>query len=145
MAIRPLIKKIAVSIVIICLGILAGAQLRDTASATALLSDEMIPKTKNEQPLPMHPNATWGYCFPESVATYTTRVHIKCVAAIGGIQYFAVPTSDSKNAARILATLLTAHASGNPTSVLYEPADTSNLPPGCEESDCRLLLAVAFE
>jgi hypothetical protein len=145
MTIRPLIKKMFVYIVFICLGILAGAQLSGKASAIAPSPDEMIPKTTNQQPVPMYPNATWGYCFPESVATYITRVHIKCAAAIGTIQYFAVPTSDSKNAARILATLLTAHASGNPTSVLYDLSDTSNLPPGCYASDCRLLLAVAIE
>ncbi len=145
MAIRPLIKKVFVYVVRICLGILAGAQLRGTASATAPSLGEMVPETSNQGPVPMYPNAVWGYCVPLNVTTYISRVHVKCTAAIGSIQYFAVATSDSKNAARILATLLTAHAAGKPTSVLYEPLDTSNLPPGCWEGDCRLLLAVAVE
>jgi hypothetical protein len=145
MAIRPLIKKVFVYVVIVCLGVLAGAQLKGTATATAPSSDAVFSKTKKHQPVPMYPNAQWEPCVPDSVATYNTRVHVKCTVPIGGIEYFAVPTSDSKHAARMLATMLTAHAAGKPTSVLFDPADTSNLPPGCLVADCRLLLAVAIE
>jgi hypothetical protein len=72
-------------------------------------------------------------------------MHIRCAADIEGIWYFAVPTSDSKHAARMLATMLTAHATGQWTSVLFDPMDTSNLPPGCLETDCRLLLAIEIQ
>jgi hypothetical protein len=145
MEIKSTIRKVAVYLVIICLGILAGTQLRGTASATALSPDEMVSQARTEQAVLMSPNAEWHLCVPESVATYTTRIHIECATAIGNIKYFAVPTSESKHAARMLATMLTAHAAGMTASILFEPDDTSDLPPGCLEADCRLLLAVAVE
>lgn len=142
MEINSVIKKSFVYIAVICLSILAGAQLRETASATAPSGDEIGSQLRIEQPAPMAPNTHWAYCVPDRVATYTTRLHIKCASAINGIYFFAVPTSDSKHAARMLATMLTAHAAGLPTWVLFDPDDTSNLPPGCLETDCRLLLAI---
>lgn len=94
--------------------------------------------------LPASPNAVWTSCTPENIAAYTTRVHVKCTAAVGGIQYFAVSTSNAAFAARTLSVLSTAQVAGRTLNILYEPDDTSNLPPGCMESDCRALLAASF-
>ena len=145
MEVKSVIKKAFVYIVIICLGILAGAHMRGTASATAPSGEEIGAQIRNGQPAPMVPNEQWSYCVPDRVATYTTRMHIRCAAAINGIYFFAVPISDSKHAARMLATMLTAQAAGLPTRVLFDPDDTSNLPPGCLETDCRLLLAIEID
>lgn len=88
---------------------------------------------------------TWNStCVPAGVAVYTTRIHIKCTAAVGGISYFAVSTADKDHAARVLNTISTAQALGRTVSILYDPAVISNLPTGCQSSDCRTLLAVGF-
>jgi len=58
--IRPLTRKILWYIVPVILGILASAQVSGKASATAPLPDEMIPKTTNQQPLPMYASASWS-------------------------------------------------------------------------------------
>jgi hypothetical protein len=145
MAIQPWIKKAFIYFVIICLGILVGTQFGGTASATAPSISDVEPGSLSVDSVPMSPTQQWSLCFPDKVATYTTRLHIKCATDIDGIYFFAVPISDSKHAARMLATMLTAHATGQWTSVLFDPADTSNLPPGCLAVDCRLLHAIEIQ
>lgn len=89
--------------------------------------------------------ATWHTtCVPEGVVVYTTRVHIKCTAPVGGMSYFAVSTEDKDHVARVLNTLSIAQALGRTVSILYDPAITTNLPPGCQQNDCRTLIAVGF-
>jgi hypothetical protein len=88
--------------------------------------------------------ATWISCTPANIATYDSRVHVKCSAAVGGIQYFAAPTSDSENAARILSVISTARVAGRTLSILYDPADLSGASYGCLTDDCRPIIAVAF-
>jgi hypothetical protein len=88
--------------------------------------------------------ATWISCTPENIATYDVRVHVKCSAAVGGIQFFAAPTSDPENAARILSVISTARVAGRTLSILYDPDDLSGASYGCLTDDCRPISAVAF-
>jgi hypothetical protein len=44
----------------------------------------------------------------------------------------------------MLSLLSTALVAGQPLSVLYDPANTSDLPPACLAADCRLLIAAAM-
>jgi hypothetical protein len=95
--------------------------------------------------LSVEPAQTWVGCTPDSVASYNTRIHVRCTASVGGISYWAVSTENPAHAARMLSVLSTAKVGGRTLSLLYDPADTSNLPPGCLVSDCRLLLAAAIQ
>jgi hypothetical protein len=90
---------------------------------------------------PDSPDAVY-VCTPNYVGVFSTRVHVLCtVAAPGGIIYFAAPTSDSKNAARILSVILTAKALGKNLQIYYDTAgDGSTF--GCQTSNCRPINAI---
>jgi len=98
------------------------------------------------QPLPaaLEPDSpqTVYVCTPAYIGAFKTRVHVRCtVAAAGGIIYFAAPTSDSKNAARILSIMLTAKALGKNLQVYYT-ATASGASFGCQTGDCRPIDAI---
>ncbi len=89
--------------------------------------------------------AVWYRCTPANVASYTSRIHVKCtVAAGGGIQYFAYPARDTANASRFLSLLSTATVAGKQVDILYDPADTSGAAYGCAAGDCRPIIGVAL-
>jgi len=83
-------------------------------------------------------------CTPEEVGVFGNRVVVRCAAAVGGILYFALPTTDAPHAARILSLLSTAHVAGRTLMLTYEPTDTSGPSFGCAANDCRLLLGARF-
>jgi hypothetical protein len=83
-------------------------------------------------------------CTPVEVAAFKERVHVKCAAAVGGILYFAAPTSDVAHAARILSLISTAQVAGRTLGIKYDPADTKGSSFGCGKSDCRTIIAVSF-
>lgn len=87
---------------------------------------------------------TWISCVPAGVVTYRIRVHVHCAAAVGGISYFAVSTTDSAYAARVLSTISAAQLAGRTLSILYDPSDLSGASIGCQTNDCRLILGVGF-
>ena len=87
---------------------------------------------------------TWISCVPVGVVTYRIRVHIHCAAAVDGISFFAVSTTDTAYAARVLSTISTAQVAGRTLSILYDPADLSGASIGCQTNDCRLILGVGF-
>src|SRR4030042_787678 len=61
-------------------------------------------------------------CTPSYIGAFSTRVHVLCTApAPGGIYYFAAPTSDSKNANRVLSIILTAKSLGKTLQIYYDP------------------------
>ena len=145
MSIQSLIKRYIAHVVALGLGLMIGVQLTSAVSAAVPTANEGgHPKTTILQSDPINVDTAKWYttCNPENVATYRTRVHIKCAVADNGIQYFAAPTSNSKHAARVLSLLLTAQAAGKQVSVLYDPADSSGTAYGCLESNCRPILAV---
>lgn len=87
---------------------------------------------------------TWTSCVPVEIMNYRGRIHVKCASAIGGIIYFAAPTSDSAFVARTLSVLSTAQVAGRTLTILYDPADQSGASIGCQVNDCRLILAAGF-
>jgi len=90
---------------------------------------------------PDSPEATY-ICIPSYTGAFPTRVHVLCtVPAPGGIYYFAAPTSDSKNAARVLSIILTAKALGKNLQIYYDQnGDGSAF--GCQVNDCRPINAI---
>jgi hypothetical protein len=90
---------------------------------------------------PDSPNATY-ICTPSFIGAFSNRVHVLCtVAAPGGIFYFAAPTSDSRNAARVLSIMLTAKSLGKNLQIYYDPA-ASGAAFGCQTNDCRPMTAI---
>ncbi len=81
-------------------------------------------------------------CTPSYIGAFSTRVHVLCTApAPGGIYYFAAPTSDSKNANRVLSIMLTAKSLGKTLQIYYDPnGDGSSF--GCSTFDCRPIIAI---
>src|SRR5215471_1890607 len=68
--------------------------------------------------------AAWVDCTPANVATFAGRVHVKCVATVsGGIQYFAVASSDTAFANRFMSIASSALVAGRTLSVLFDAAD----------------------
>lgn len=85
-------------------------------------------------------------CKSVDVSTYPERIHVRCdKAAAGGFVFFAVSTSNSAHAARILAVLLVAHATGKSIEVEFDTGDTSGKAFGCQEHDCRRLISVGIK
>jgi hypothetical protein len=83
-------------------------------------------------------------CTPVFVAVFGNRVHVECAAAVGGIKFFAVSTSNTAHAARILSTASTAQVAGRNLLIWYDPANTSGTSFGCGAGDCRTIDGLAF-
>lgn len=83
-------------------------------------------------------------CTPSNLAVYDTRVHVKCVESVGGIQWFAISTADSAKAARVLSIINSAMVTGRPLFINYNPTDTSGDSFGCQASDCRIITGIGF-
>jgi hypothetical protein len=144
------IKHIVLYVSLILLGMListsvlnsrATGQVAPVLQDTAPNSETVAP---NQPAAPTSPNAEWSKCTPLNVAVFSSRVHVKCVEIVGGIQYFAASTANAANAARLLSLLNTAHVSGRQLDILYEPSDTSGAAIGCAASDCRLILGAGI-
>ena len=104
---------------------LPAAEAADVAPLVALLPDS-----------PDSPDAVF-VCAPRYVGNFGNRIHVLCTtAATGGIIYFATPTSDSKNAARVLSIMLTAKALGKNLQIYYSTSGDGSAY-GCGTSDCR--------
>jgi hypothetical protein len=89
---------------------------------------------------PNAPDFSTFVCTPDFVGEFIDRVHVHCTVAAGGtIWWFATPTSDSKRAARIYSTLLTAIAAAKNVRVYYNPTDNGSAF-GCGYSNCRPIL-----
>jgi hypothetical protein len=83
-------------------------------------------------------------CTPVQVVDWGVRVHVRCSAAVGGVVYFATPTSDAQHAARVLSLASTALVAGRTLVINYDPADTSGASFGCQANDCRVIRAIGF-
>ncbi|MCP4690285.1 MAG: hypothetical protein GY859_19690 [Desulfobacterales bacterium] len=83
-------------------------------------------------------------CTPSNLAIYDTRVHVKCVESVGGIQWFATSTADSAKAARVLSVINTAMVTGRALFIYYDPEDVSGASFGCQASDCRIITGIGF-
>lgn len=121
---------------------LAGGQLESAPASSAAAASGQADYVEAPEA------ATWRSCVPVEVMVYTTgsrRIHVRCSAAVSGILFHALATSDSSTAARVLSVITTAQVAGRTLTILYDPADTTNGPPiGCASSDCRLILAAGF-
>jgi hypothetical protein len=78
-------------------------------------------------------------CTPNGVATFPSRIHIRCAQSFSGIVFFAHKSSDSAGAARNMSMATSALISGRNVRVFYDPADQSGSKIGCNVKDCRLL------
>jgi len=120
---------------------LAGMKAGGSPAAAAQSGDpQAVPP---ELTGPDAPDFTTFVCTPTIAGEFINRVHVRCSAAVPttNIVYFATPTSDSKRAARIYSTLLTAIAAAKNVRVYYNAGDTTTGPPfGCGSNDCRPIL-----
>jgi len=83
-------------------------------------------------------------CTPSNTAVFSSRVHVKCVESVAGIQYFAASTDDDAHVARVLSVISTATVAGRPMFIFFDPSDTSGSAIGCQVSDCRLIQGIGF-
>jgi hypothetical protein len=80
-------------------------------------------------------NVGVGYVYtPNTVGFHS----LDCSPSTGEIQYFSVP-ADSKKANQVLAILLTAKATGRPIAMIYDPNDTSGIPPETVSNNRKIL------
>jgi hypothetical protein len=109
------------------------------AAVVALVTTLLLPHGAAAAP-------TDTFCTPDQVVVFTNapRLHVHCAAAVGGISYFAVSTSDQAQAARVLSVISTALIAGRTLVIRYDPNDLSGAAIGCLNSDCRLIQAVGF-
>jgi hypothetical protein len=130
----------------ILIGIVLGPFAANVAGELRIVSSQpVVAQAAEAAPMavlaPNSPDVTY-ICTPTYIGAFQTRVHVLCsVAAPGGIFYFAAPTTDSKNAARVLSLMLTAKALGKNLQIYYDPnGDGSAF--GCQTNDCRPIDAI---
>jgi hypothetical protein len=92
-------------------------------------------------------------CNSVEVATFTNRVHVKCDRApasghgepspLDNIVFFAVATTDSAHAARILSVLMMAHLAQREIVIEYDSHDNDGTSFGCLQQDCFAMISVA--
>ena len=88
----------------------------------------------------------WVDCTPANVGTFANRVHVKCTATVGGgIQFFAVASTDTGYANRFMSLASSAIVSGRTLQIFYDPADTSGSTFGCGTGDCRKALGIVIQ
>jgi hypothetical protein len=84
-------------------------------------------------------------CTPIQVMDLGARIHVRCSAAVSGISYFALPTTDAPRAARTLSLMTSALIAGRNLTINYDPADQTGAAIGCQITDCRLIRAVGIQ
>ena len=132
------LAALCVLVLIVASAFLAGRGSLPVSSAAG----QILPPAPLSSPAdgPGLSGKVWISCIPVIVGVFDNRVHVKCAAAVGGVQYFAVPTSEAASAARFLSLWTSAYLGGTSLSILYDPADTSGAPWGCGgagSADCR--------
>lgn len=89
-------------------------------------------------------NVRWSSCKVDQVATYATRVHVRCGGTGFFFRYFASPTSNAAEAAR-LVTLGTAAMTGAGTLwILADMRKQDAASYGCAVHDCRRPMDMQF-
>jgi len=78
-------------------------------------------------------------CTPTGVATFASRIHVRCAQSFSGIVFFAYRSTDSAGAARYMSVATSALISGRQVRIFYDPADLTGASIGCQNNDCRLL------
>jgi len=128
-------KRVWVYALLLVLGIALGTQVSSATPFAADAEPSMDPMGANLDA------TTVSYTFtPDNVGVFDNRIHVKATSDKDGIWYWAVPTTDSRHANRMLSLLLTAKASGKRVYVKYNPSDTSGAAWGCQSGDCRTIL-----
>jgi hypothetical protein len=131
----------------------AGDQTVGSSTGQAeTITANHIPYPANNPPAVLPPDnpASWHWivCTPANVMVYSIRIHVKCTQTFppsDTVQYFAAPTSDAPNVARILSLLTAAKIAGRDVTIGYYDEDTSGVPWGCDLATCRPILAVGIE
>lgn len=118
--------------------------------AVAMVCASLIPAAAPAQA--QTPGETQSACTPVEVATFADRTHVRCAASntggpfaanADGVVYFAVPTG-SPMAGILTDMAMTARATNKSLRVTYRTSTAQN-PPGCQASDCRLLVSARIE
>lgn len=144
------VKRITYSISLFFLGVVCSAWMMSASEKYTAGATEG--ETSNATLAPISTSSgnsaaaaeTTTNCTPIRVAAFKNRVHVQCSSAVGGISFFAAPTSDPQNAARILSLISTAQVAGRNLLIWYDPANTSGASFGCQTKDCRIINGVAF-
>jgi hypothetical protein len=141
-----LVKRAAASLLLVLVGmliaiaVLSGGPASWFAAAGPPSAQAAAPSDLSRQATP-DDNFT---CNSVGVAAYPSRIHVECSPAAGSIRFFALGTSNSSHAARILSVLSLAHVTGKPIYIQYDPNDLSGANIGCQTSDCRLIQSAAI-
>lgn len=87
-------------------------------------------------------------CTPTGVASFDTRIHVRCSTPytyydVGGspssIYWFAFPNRDSATASRMLSLATSAQLAGKNLAIFFNPDDLSGGSWGCQTGDCRVM------
>ena len=82
-------------------------------------------------------------CNPVNVASFASRVHVKCNPGDGPIVFFAVSTANTATAQRFEDLALSALINNKTLTLQFNPADVTTGPVfGCASSNCRAASAI---
>jgi hypothetical protein len=134
----------ALSVVVLCLGVFSGTQFTNRVKATTVASQTEISQLAPNALAFEYQECNVGIVYEwihyvDQPASEEPSVMIECLNA-SGIRYFAQPLTDSKRAARILSIALTARALNKPLGIDYDLNDTNVV--GCSSGNCRNIVRV---
>jgi len=82
-------------------------------------------------------------CNPVNVASFSSRVHVKCSPGSGAIVFFAVSTTNTATAQRFQDLALSALVNNKTLTIQFNPADITTGPGfGCASVNCRPASAI---
>lgn len=140
MSILPRLKTAVTYVLAVVIGLAVGPHLGRLSAFQPGAAQAAAPAPS----MALAPGSTESTftCTPLYIGVFPTRVHVLCTApAAGTIYYFAAPTSDSKNANRVLSIMLTAKSLGKNLQIYYDSAgDGTSF--GCQTGDCRPINAI---
>jgi|ERR1044072_157315 hypothetical protein len=140
---KSLVKLLAFGVFSLVFGALMTGAFSFNSKTSASSPDAAAAEQPAVASAPLAAAATTT-CTPIQVAIFSNRIHVRCAAPVGGISYFAFPTSNATQADRYLSMLLDAQVAHRNLTVWYDPNTTSGTSYGCLASDCRPIDALAF-
>ena len=82
-------------------------------------------------------------CNPVNVASFSSRVHVKCNPGNGAIVFFAVSAANTATAQRFQDLALSALVNNKTLTIQFNQADTTTCPTfGCASVNCRAATAI---
>ena len=125
-----------IGFVLVCLGAVGWMQLFDSAEAATGVADSASVYQDVQSP---DVTTDASDCTVNFAGAYPGSVLIRCLPAVGAIEWYAISTTDSGQANRVLSVALTAQAMNRRIGIQWDINDLT-VPPYCDPNNCREII-----